>query len=302
MHEDEIEVDESTVRRLVKEQFPQWVDLPLRPVEQSGTDHALFRLGDELVVRLPRIAWANGQSALEAEWLPRLADQLPLAVSIPVALGEPDDGYPFSWSVNPWLPGTPLDRAAIDQTQLAVDLAGFVAALQSCDTTGARLFGSRGQDLCDAERDRATRDALVAAADLVDATAALAVWEAAQAARVWAGPPTWFHGDLTEGNLLVENGRLSAVLDWGPFGAGDPACELHSAWLLLDPPSRALFRHLIGCDEDMWQRGRGWTISLGAIGIPYYRDTVPAFAARGIAMIDAVLSEHDSETPRNAGL
>jgi aminoglycoside phosphotransferase (APT) family kinase protein len=251
----------------------------------------LYRLGDDLVVRLPRIAWADGQSALEAEWLPRLADRLPLAVSIPVALGSPDGDYPFSWSVNPWLPGTPLDPSTVDHRRLAEDLAAFILALQSCDATGATLFGSRGQPLDSPERDKLTRESLIASSDLVDASAALAVWESAQAAPVFDGPPTWFHGDLIEGNLLVEDGRLSAVLDWGPFGAGDPACELHCAWLLLDPPSRALFRERLGCDDAMWERGRGWTISLGAIGIPYYRDTVPAFAARGIKMIQAVLAE-----------
>jgi aminoglycoside phosphotransferase (APT) family kinase protein len=212
-------------------------------------------------------------------------------LSIPVALGEPDDGYPFSWSVNPWLPGERLDRGKVDPTQLSVDLAEFVRALQACDTTGAGLFGSRGQPLDELERDLRTRECLAAAADLIDAPSALAVWEEGQQAPAHVGSPTWFHGDLTEGNLLVRGGRLSAVLDWGPFGAGDPACELHSAWLLLDRPGRRRFREIVGCDDAMWQRGRAWTISLGAIGIPYYRETVPAFARRGIAMIEAVLGE-----------
>jgi aminoglycoside phosphotransferase (APT) family kinase protein len=145
MHEDEIEVSEETVRRLLASQFLGWADLPLSRVAESGTDHALFRLGDDLVVRLPRIAWADGQAALEAEWLPWLAPRLPLTLSIPVALGEPDDGYPFAWSVNPWLPGQPLDPASVDPVRLSVELAEFVRALQSCDATGARLFGSRGQ-------------------------------------------------------------------------------------------------------------------------------------------------------------
>ena len=292
MHEDEVEVSEATVRRLLASQFPGWADLPLSRVAESGTDHALFRLGDDLVVRLPRIAWADGQAALEAEWLPRLAPRLPLSLSIPVALGKPENGYPFAWSVNPWLPGQPLDPTSVDPVRLSVELAEFVRALQSCDATGARLFGSRGQPLDEPERDRRTRECLAAAADLVDARSALAVWEQAQLAAAYAGPPTWFHGDLTEGNLLVRDGRLSAVLDWGPFGAGNPACELHSAWLLLDRPGRQRFREIVGCDEAMWQRGRGWTISLGAIGIPYYRETVPAFARRGITMIEAVLSEN----------
>ncbi|HEY3005803.1 MAG TPA: aminoglycoside phosphotransferase family protein [Kribbellaceae bacterium] len=248
MHEDEIDVDESVVCRLLKAQFPHWADLPLAP-------------------------------------------RLPVALSIPVALGEPDGDYPFAWSVNPWLPGEQLDPARADRERLALDLAGLIRAIQSCDPAGARLFGSRGQPLDRVERDRNTRESLSAAADLVDAPAALAVWEAARAAPAWDGPPTWFHGDLTEGNLLVRDGRISAVLDWGPFGVGDPACELVAGWLLLDAPSRALFRDAVGCDDATWERGRGWAVSLGAIGIPYYRDTVPAFARRGIRMIEAVLGD-----------
>jgi aminoglycoside phosphotransferase (APT) family kinase protein len=291
MHEDEIDIDQSVVRRLLANQFPGWADLPIRQVVESGTDHALFRLGDDLVARLPRIKVADGQSALEAEWLPRLSPRLPLALSVPIALGEPDDEYPFTWSVNPWLQGEQLDPARVDRKQLAVDLAEFVRALQGCDPTGAELFGSRGHPLDQNQRDSSTRQALLAAADLIDAPAALAVWESAQEAPAWSGPPVWFHGDLTEGNLLVRDGRLSAVLDWGPFGVGDPACELVAAWLLLDAPSRAVFRSVVGCDDATWERGRGWAVSVGAIGIPYYRHTVPAFAERGIRMVESVLSE-----------
>lgn len=291
MHDDEVEVDEATVRRLLAAQFPHWDTLPLRRVAESGTDHALFRLGDDLVVRMPRIAWADGQSALEARWLPRLADRLPLDLSIPIALGVPDGDYPFAWSVNPWLEGEMLDPETVDRGHLALDLAAFVRTLQSCDPSGATLFGSRGQPLCEPGRDARTRESIAASGDLIDATAALAVWDAGQAAPAWPGPPAWFHGDLTEGNLLVRDGRLSAVLDWGPFGVGDPACELHSAWLLLDPSSRSLFRETLGCDDATWERGRAWAVSLGAIGIPYYRETVPAYVRRGVAMIEAVLSE-----------
>jgi len=291
MHPDEVDVDDATVDRLLRDQFPQWADLPRRRVLAFGTDHVLYRVGDTLVVRLPRIGWADGQSALEAQWLPRLAPHLPLEVSAPVALGRPDDGYPFAWSVNPWLEGDRLDVSRVDRAVLARDLARFVRALQSCDATGAGLFGSRGHDLDDADRDEATRSSLVEAADLVDASAAAAVWDEARDAEPWHGPPTWFHGDLTEGNLLVRAGRLSGVLDWGPMGAGDPACELASAWQLLDPGSRAVFRDEVGCDDATWQRGRGWAVSIAAIAIPYYRDSVPAFAERGVRTIDAVLSD-----------
>lgn len=292
MHTDQIDVDEALLHELLRAQFPQWADLPVAAVAEHGTDHALYRLGDELVARLPVIGWADGQAAFEAEWLPRLAPGLPVELSVPVAVGTPSERYPFAWSVNPWLPGQPLDLDRVATGVLAEDLGRFVRALQACDATGAGLFGSRGQPLDEPGRDRATRESLAAADDLVDAAAALAVWEAGQAAPAWDRPPAWFHGDLLPGNLLVRDGRLSAVLDWGPSGAGDPAVELAAAYTLFDDPAdRARFVAEVAPDEATWLRARAWKVSLSAMGIPYYRDTVPAFAESGIRAIEAVLAE-----------
>jgi aminoglycoside phosphotransferase (APT) family kinase protein len=184
-----------------------------------------------------------------------------------------------------------VDPSTVDAAPLAVDLAGFLRALQAVDTAGAGLFGSRGHPLSEPTRDRLTRASLAAAGDVVDAERALAVWEDAQAAPAWPGPPTWFHGDLNAGNLLTREGRLSAVLDWGPWGAGDPAVDLHAAYQLFDEASREQFRCEVGADHATWVRARGWAVSVAAMEIPYYRETRPEFAARSIAAIDAVLAE-----------
>ncbi len=291
MHEDQVDVDEGLVRRLLAAQMPDWAGLPLTPVAEQGTDHALFRLGTGLVVRMPVIGWADGQAALEAEWLPRLAPHLPLEVSVPQALGDPGLGYPFRWSVHPWLTGDRLDPASVVAVELARDLAGFVRALRSCDTTGAGQFGSRGGPLSEATRDQDTRSSLEAARDLVDADAALSVWEAGRAAAAWSGPPTWFHGDLTAGNLLVRDGRLSGVLDWGPCGVGDPAVELHAAYQLFEPDARAVFRRELPDDDETWLRARAWAVSIAAMEVAYYRGSRPDFVTRSIRAIEQVLSE-----------
>jgi len=291
MHEDQVAVDVSLVRRLLAAQLPDLADLPVTPVTEHGTDHALFRLGHDLVGRFPVIGWADGQAELEAQWLPGLAEHLPVRLSVPVALGHPDQGYPFRWSVNPWLPGrTPtLEEATTER--LGAQLGAFVRALQACPTDGAGPFGSRGGPLSEADRDQLTREGLAEAADLVDADAALEVWEAARAAPPWDRPPVWFHGDLLPGNLLVdERGDLAAVLDWGPWGAGDPACELAVCWTTLGDAGREAFREAVAPDEASWLRGRGWAVSISAIAIPYYRHSVPEFAERGIRTIERVLA------------
>jgi aminoglycoside phosphotransferase (APT) family kinase protein len=289
MHDDQVDVTVDDVRRLMAAQLPRWADLPVVPVAEAGTDHALFRLGDDLVARLPVIGWADGQAAAEAGWWPRLAPHLPVAVPVPIALGEPDDDYPFSWSVNPWRPGARPDGDT-DRSLLARDLAAFVVALRGCDTTGAPATRSRGLPLDRPGRDAATRASLQRAGDLVDAPAAVAVWEEAQRAPGWFAPPAWLHGDLTAGNLLCTEGRLSAVLDGAP-AVGDPAAELAAAYQLFDATDRRTFREAVGDDEATWTRARGWAVSIAAMEIPYYRETRPELAERSSRAIAAVLAE-----------
>jgi aminoglycoside phosphotransferase (APT) family kinase protein len=292
MHADEVDTDAALVRRLLAAQFPRWAELPIERVESSGTDNAIYRLGDELAARLPRRPGARAQVHKEFEWLPKLAPLLPLAVPVPVAKGEPGEGYPWHWSVCRWLEGeNPTPGRLADPSEAAVALARFVAALQRIDATGGPPPGPhnvfRGVAL--AARDGYTRKALAQLHGVVDTDAATEAWDAALRAPAWQGPPAWIHGDLTSANLLAARGELTGVIDFGCLGVGDPACDLIVAWNLLAGETRSRFRAELGVDEATWARGRGWALSVSLIEIPYYRTTNPALVARATRMIAEVL-------------
>jgi aminoglycoside phosphotransferase (APT) family kinase protein len=293
MHVDEVDTSVALVRRLLATQFPRWADLPLEPVRSAGTDNAIYRLGDDLALRLPRIHWATGQIAKEREWLPQLAPLLPLAIPAQVAVGRPGEGYPWQWGVYEWLEGenATLDRIA-DPCQAARDLAGFIAALQQIDTSGAPLAADhnlRGAPLT--TRDRATREAIAALRGMIDADAAMAVWDDALRAPAWGRAPVWFHGDLLPGNLLFRQGRLRAVIDFSGLGAGDPACDMMIAWALFSGESRDAFRAALAVDDATWARGRGHALSQAAIFIPYYLHTNPLGVRNARHQLDQVLAD-----------
>lgn len=295
MHANEVETDSALVRRLLQQQFPQWAELPLQAVPSAGTDNAIYRLGDALAVRLPRIDWAIGQIEKELVWMPKLAPQLPLAIPVPVAQGEPAEGYPWSWAVYQWLEGenATLEQIA-DPCQAARALAEFIVALQQIDTTAAPLAtaNSRGAPLIN--RDGRTREALVALDGMIDTAAAHSVWESALQAADWSQTPVWFHGDLLPGNLLFKNGRLSAVIDFSSLAVGDPACDLMIAWGLFAGESRAVFRQTLAVDDDTWARGRGHALAQAAIFIPYYLHTNPVGVAYAQHMIANVLADYNA--------
>ncbi|MFD8735368.1 aminoglycoside phosphotransferase family protein [Streptomyces sp. NPDC059618] len=279
----------SLVRRLLAEQFPHWARLPLRRVPSAGTVNALYRLGDDLVVRLPRIANAADDAAKEFAWLPRLGAALPFPVPEIVGLGTPTSGYPWHWSVLRWLDGdAPVPDALTDARQLAADLGVFVAALREIDLPGGPP-AYRGTPL--SAVDVGTRSAIADLRGSVDTGAATAAWEEALAAPRWTGPPRWLHSDLMPMNLLVREGRLAAVLDFATFGTGDPACDFIPAWNLLPAAARPVFRDAAGADDAGWARGRGWALSMALVQLPYYRDTNPAIAANATHVIREVLAE-----------
>jgi aminoglycoside phosphotransferase (APT) family kinase protein len=296
MHAGELDIDASLVRRLLAAQFPDWSDLPIELVPSAGTDHALYRLGEDMVVRLPRIAWAVEQVDKEQRWLPALAPLLPLAIPVPLAKGELGQGYPWRWSIYRWLAGenATVERIA-DPRQAAIDLAGFIAALQRIDPAGGPALGhdlARGQPL--AKRDSFTRQAISALQGDLDTGAVTAVWEAALQAPTWQGRPVWIHGDLQSGNLLAVRGRLSAVIDFGCLGVGDPACDVMAAWLFLSAETREFFRSALQVDDGTWARGRGWALSVGLIALPYYKHTNPALAAIARGAIDEAVTDYYS--------
>jgi aminoglycoside phosphotransferase (APT) family kinase protein len=288
MHADEVPSDVHLVRRLLALQFPQWADLPIAHVPSSGTVNALYRLGDDMVMRIPRMAWGQGMGE-ELEWLPKLTPLLPAEVPVPIAVGEPAEGYPWAWGVYPWLEGEiPEVERFAGSVALALDLAGFVQALHAADLPGGPPAG-RGSSL--SPFNEATRAALVSLEGVIDTEAATEAWDEALEVHEWEGAPAWVHGDLMPGNLLVRDGRLAAVIDWGGFGVGDPAVDLAVAWNLLSGDARDAFRATLAVDDATWLRGRGWALWTGIVALPYYVETNPVLAANARYRIDQVLAE-----------
>jgi aminoglycoside phosphotransferase (APT) family kinase protein len=279
MHRDEVEVTEALVRELIATQMPQLSSRPLTSVEPWGTDNAIWRLGDDLAVRLPRIHWAADQIEREQSFLHRLRGRLPVDVPGIVQVGGPGAGYPFRWGVYRWVPGhgAALDLIA-DPSQFAHDLAVLVRALQQVPADGAPPARNRARPLC--EYDHSTRRAIDVACHLIDADAARRVWEDACAAPAYDGAPVWVHGDL-EGNCLVRDGRLSGLVDWGSACAGDPAVDVQVVWSpLFTDASRAVFLDLLGVDDATIRRSRGAAINQACAALPYYLRTYPLIVER----------------------
>jgi aminoglycoside phosphotransferase (APT) family kinase protein len=287
MHADELELDDGLVHRLLAGQFPQWVDLPIRSVEPAGTDHAIFRLGEGLSVRLPRRDGPTDPRSTEFDWLPRLAAVVPVAIPVPVAQGRPTDEYPWYWAVHTWVDGDTVPVETIDPIQAARDLAALVAALQRVPPAGA----PPGRGIPLAERDREFRHWL---ASFDGDPRVTEEWERALAAPPWEGPPVWHHGDLDVRNWLVQDGRISGVIDWGLMGVGDPACDVMVAWKLHSPIARDAFREALPTDDATWERARGWALSQAVGALAYYTpESNPGLYGEGEAWLDLVLSERD---------
>lgn len=243
-------------------QFPQWAHLTVAPVPVEGWDNRTYRLGDAMTVRLPTHASYAPAVDKEHHWLPLLAPHLPVAVPVPLAKGAPGEGYPFHWSVRRWMDGETASLARLtSMTEFAAAVAEFVLALQGIDASAGPLAGAHSfyRGAPPAHYDDETRRAVAALSGVIDGPAALRAWDEALAAQ-WDGPPRWFHGDVAVGNLLVRDGRLSGVIDFGTSGVGDPACDLVIAWTFFADASRDVFRRLVGQDDGMWARARGWAL------------------------------------------
>ena len=287
MHSDELELDEAIVRRLLRQQFPQWVDLPLRRIEPSGTVNAIFRLGEDLAVRLPRREGPTDPDRRELDWLPRLAPLLPVEIPAPVAEGRPGVDYPWFWAIHTWVDGETVPVEAIDPIQAARDLAVLVGALQQANPEGA----PPGRGIPLAERDEDTRYWL---ARFDGDPAVTQEWERALAAPPWHGPPVWHHGDLDARNWLVRDGRISGVIDWGAMGVGDPACDVMVAWKLHSPAGRDAFRDALPTDDATWERSRGWALSQAVAILAYYTpENNPTLYREAESWLDLVLSDRE---------
>jgi aminoglycoside phosphotransferase (APT) family kinase protein len=296
-HVHEINIDSSLVRQLIANQFPQWAALPILEVSSTGTDNAIYRLGEDMVVRLPRLARAAEMVDREQRWLPRLAPLLPLITPVPLARGRPDGQYAYPWSVYRWVDGETLaDQPQVDLHDVAVRLGRFVAALQRIDTTGGppspRAMPVSNHD----DEDVRSTIRHLASKGLLDPAAATAAWEAALAAPVWERPSVWIHGDLYPANLLAAHGRLTAVIDFGLLGLGDPACDMLPAWAVLTAPTRDLFRAHAGVDDDTWLRGRGWALSAGLGAVRVYGAINPGLASAGRHAIAETIADFQRVT------
>lgn len=296
MHENELDIDKTLVTQLIKNQCPQWGDLPITPILSSGTDNALFRLGTDYVVRLPRIEWSPGSVVKsvnqEYEWIPKVASVLKVPVSEPLFKGKPDNTYPWPWMITRWNDGhNPPFENEHEYEQLAIDLALFLNELHSINLKdGPR--SRRGIPLNSPALDAETRRALQQLNNEIDVAAATPLWDQLSQLPYWSQPPVWVHGDFLPGNILVQNDRLSAVIDFADLGQGDPACDLVIAWSLLNPNSRQIFKNnLLFIDDYTWERGRGWALSIAVIMLPYYKNTNPTLATLARRMVNHVLND-----------
>ena len=294
LHVDELSIDAALVRCLLAEQFPPWEDLPLAMVP-SGTDNVTFRLGQDMAIRMPRTASAAASLAKEMRWLPRLAPRLPVPTPVPLAEGAPGSGYPLPWAVVRWLAGEDAARASAARRDfLAGRIAAFVVAMREIDAAGGPVPGAhnswRGVPL--AERARETEAAIAALKGIIDTGLATESWTAALAAPPGDGRPAWIHGDLHAANLLMKNGRLSGVIDFGCLGVGDPACDLMAAWTVLSSRGRAVFREAVQVSDAAWARGRGWALSMALIALPYYRGRDRVMTEMASHVMAEVFAEH----------
>jgi len=291
-------IDATLVRRMVAARFPQWADLPVRSVGVGAGDNKTFRLGEHMIVRLPSAGDYSVQVEKEHRWLPKLAPLLPLPIPTPLAMGEPASGYPWRWSIYRWIEGdTAAPERIADLSDFAASLAQFLIALQRIDPTDGPRPGRhnfwRGGSLT--TYDAETRQAIALLKGKIDTKAATEVWETALK-TAWNRPPVWLHGDVSAGNLLVKGGRLSAVIDFGMLGVGDPACDLSIAWTLFSGESREAFRAMLPLDAGTWARGRAWTLWKALIVAAGLGETNAVEAARPWRVIDEVLEGRSIDT------
>ncbi len=289
-----IEIDVDLARRLVATQFPEWAHLPVRPVEESGWDNRTFRLGEHMSVRMPSAEAYSPQVEKEHRWLPKLAPLLPLPIPVPLKMGVPAHGYPWHWSVYRWRKGEGAACQRIsDPHQFAMRLAEFLNTLQRIDPEGGPVPGPhnffRGGDL--SVYDAETQLSLASLDGKIEAQLVSAVWATALESQ-WQHPPVWVHGDVSAGNLLVQGGTLSAVIDFSCLAIGDPACDLTIAWTLFSGNSRKAFQASLQLDKATWSRARGWALWKALLRLAKHIDSNPTEADKARQVIEQILTDH----------
>lgn len=293
MHEGQLAVDAGQVRRLVAGQFPEWADREVHPVASAGTVNALFRIGDDLVARFPLVGGDTEEVrrslADEAERSAELARSTSVPTPVPVALGEPGEGYGLPWSVQTWVPGTDANkRDPGGSVGFAADLASFILELRRLDTRG-RTFDGSGRGGALGLHDDWMETCFANSAGLFDVPAVRALWQELQVLPR-SGPDVMSHTDLIPGNVLTDGDRLAGVLDGGGFRAADPALDLVAAWHLLEPVPRRVFRDAIGGTDLEWDRGRAWALEQAMGAAWYYEQTNPTMSRMGVRTIERLLA------------
>lgn len=288
MHEGESEIDIALVRRLLTEQFPRLAERSITIVRSTGTVNAIYRLGDELCIRLPRLGrWAESLD-VEWTWLPKLAPHISLDIPRPLARGKPTNWYPYPWAIYHWIDGVPYeDHLISDERQVTYDLVNFILELRSVGMLGAPRGGRRPL----IELDAVTRSAIGSSRGVIDTEAVSAAWALSLESPPWDGKPVWIHGDLLKSNLLVRGGRLCGVIDFGSVGIGDPAADIVPAWSVFDKAGRETFREALEVDDDTWSRARGYALHQALLIIPYYAETNPEFVTMAKRTAARVLTE-----------
>ena len=293
----QIHIDAALVHRLITAQFPEWAHFPVKPVEFGGWDNRTFHLGDHMSVKLPSGDEYAPKVEKERYWLPKLAPSLPLPIPTPLAMGKPNEEYPYNWSVYKWING---DTASLERitnlSEFAISLAAFLCTLQKIGLTDTPIRspenGERGGPLT--AYDSETKEAIIVLGNKIDTVTATEIWNEA-IASVWQKPPVWVHGDIAVGNLLVEQGKLSAVIDFGGLGIGDPSCDLEIAWTLFTGESRKTFRTAINLDNNTWARGRGWALWKALIVCAGLPGTNPLAVKESWRILDEILNDYKSK-------
>jgi aminoglycoside phosphotransferase (APT) family kinase protein len=291
-----IKIDVDLVSKLINSQFPEWSTLDIKPVKKSGNDNRTFHLGNSMSVRLPSDEAYVPQVEKEQKWLPILAKKLSTPISEPLAKGLPSDDYSFPWSVNKWLDGETLALENIDNlNQFANELGRFLVDLQSIDATGGPLAGEhnfyRGGDIV--VYDEECRDA-INNMNTFNKHLLKEIWELALASK-WGNEPVWVHGDIAPGNILIKNGKMCAVIDFGILGVGDPSCDAAMAWTFFDESSRNVFKTALNFDGETWNRARGWALWKALITYNYNKHSKKAMADESFNIIKTILNDYETE-------
>ena len=288
MHKNELAIDETVVHTLLKDQFPNLASLPIKAIISSGTENTLFRLGTEYIIRLPRIEWAVEGVNKEYEWVTKISRFLKTPVSEPFFKGIPNKFYPWPWTINRWNDGNNPDfEKGNEYESLSKDLACFSNELHGIKLSNGPS-SRRGIPL--KKQDVYVKKAIGELEGEIDSKSVTNLWNQLSNVSSWSKDPIWVHGDFLPGNILVKNNRLSAVIDFSHIGIGDPACDLVIAWSLFESSSRKIFMdNLRNIDDDTWERGRGWALSIALTMLPYYKNSNPILVALAKRMLENVM-------------